>query len=216
MATQANPPYDLILMDMQMPVLDGLQATRRIREHEKSSGYHVRIVALTANVLPEDRARCLAAGMDGHLGKPIEPQELQAVLQGGAPAPAPAPAAEPGLSPTVAGAPVFDYQRALDGADATVVRIIAAPFRDNWPGQLRALRASALRGDGAALRHGAHALRGVLGNFGAAPAVALTRRIELLGADGAVEQIDPLLPLLDEALQSLDQALLAWLAQTPA
>jgi signal transduction histidine kinase/ActR/RegA family two-component response regulator/HPt (histidine-containing phosphotransfer) domain-containing protein len=216
MATRAHPPYDLILMDMQMPVLDGLQATRRIREHEKSSGYHARIVALTANVLPEDRARCLAAGMDGHLGKPIEPQQLQEVLQGGAPSPAPAQGVESALSSAPTRAPVFDYQHALGGADATVVRIIAASFRDNWPGQLRALRESALRGDGAALRRGAHALRGVLGNFGAAPAVALTRRIELLGADGAVEQIGPLLPLLDDALQSLDQALLAWLAQAPA
>jgi len=216
MATRAHPPYDLILMDMQMPVLDGLQATRRIREHEKSSGYHARIVALTANVLPEDRARCLAAGMDGHLGKPIEPQQLQEVLQGGAPSPVPAQGVESALSSAPTRAPVFDYQHALGGADATVVRIIAASFRDNWPGQLRALRESALRGDGAALRRGAHALRGVLGNFGAAPAVALTRRIELLGADGAVEQIGPLLPLLDDALQSLDQALVIWMAQAPA
>lgn len=216
-ATQADPPYDLILMDMQMPVLDGLQATRRIREHEQSSGYHARIVALTANVLPEDRARCLAAGMDGHLGKPIEPEALQEVLRGRALSAAPAPVGiEPSPSRPLAEAAVFDYQRALDGADATVVRIIAAAFRDNWPGQLRALRESAQRGDGAALQHGAHALRGVLGNFGAAPAVALARRIEFLGADGALEQIEPLLSRLGEALQALDQALLAWLAQTPS
>ncbi|WP_051509992.1 ATP-binding protein [Hylemonella gracilis] len=216
MAIQADPPYDLILMDMQMPVLDGLQATRRIREHERSSGYHARIVALTANVLPEDRARCLAAGMDGHLGKPIEPEELRQVLQGGAPILPPPVAIARGQPPAPEDMSAFDYQRGLDGADATVVRIIAASFRENWPGQLHALRESAQRADAAALQRGAHALRGVLGNFAAAPAVTLTRRIESLGADGAVDQIAPLLSDLEEALQALDQALHTWLARTPA
>lgn len=215
LVTQAETPYDLIFMDMQMPVLDGLQATRRIREHEQSTGQRTRIVALTANVLPEDRARCLAAGMDGHLGKPIDQGELQTVLGGGTPAstaqpPAPAPAAP------AANAPAFDYQRALDGADALVVRIIAESFRGNWPGQLRALMTCAQRDDASGVQRGAHALRGVLGNFGATPAASLTRRIESLGAQGELDQARPLLPELEAALQALDQALLSWLARTPA
>ncbi|MFO6420640.1 ATP-binding protein [Hylemonella sp. W303a] len=217
LVTQAETPYDLIFMDMQMPVLDGLQATRRIREHEQASGQRTRIVALTANVLPEDRARCLAAGMDGHLGKPIDQGELQTVLGGGTPPPAtrampPAPVT---ASPAV-NASAFDYQRALDGADALVVRIIAESFRGNWPGQLRALRACAQGDDVGGLQRGAHALRGVIGNFGATPAASLIRRMESLGAQGDLEQARLLLPELDAALHALDQALLDWLARTPA
>ncbi|QBK03649.1 sensor histidine kinase [Hylemonella gracilis] len=216
LATQADPPYDLIFMDMQMPVMDGLQATRHIREHERSGGQRTRIIALTANVLPEDRARCLAAGMDGHLGKPIDPRELQAVLGGDLPD-ATMPSAADIVPTAQAPSPeTFDYQRALDGADALVVRIIAEAFRGNWPEQLRALREAAQAADAAALQRGAHALRGVLGNFGATPATALARRIELLGAQGDTDPIRPLLPQLEAALQALDQALRTWLARAPS
>jgi signal transduction histidine kinase/CheY-like chemotaxis protein len=238
MATHADPPYDLILMDMQMPVLDGLQATRRIREHEQHSGYRARIVATTANVLPEDRARCLAAGMDGHLGKPINPRELQAVLQGGpAPVPeppaaaAPAPAATPAPAPRAAPAPAptqpaplaaptaagasHDYRAGLERADAMVVRIIADSYRRNWPAQLHELQAAVQGQDARQLQRAAHALRGVLGNFGASPAEALTRRLELLGTQGTTEPAPPLLPQLEAELRALDAALADWLARAP-
>ena len=73
--------YDLVLMDVQMPELDGLQATRLIREREKISGEHLKIVALTAHAVKGDEDRCLDAGMDGYLSKPIRQQELDALLQ---------------------------------------------------------------------------------------------------------------------------------------
>jgi PAS domain S-box-containing protein len=75
-------PFDLILMDVQMPNMDGLAATRRIREAAPAWAPRVPIVAMTANVLPEQVARCLEAGMDGHIGKPISPAQLLAVLSG--------------------------------------------------------------------------------------------------------------------------------------
>ncbi len=205
MATHADPPYDLILMDMQMPVLDGLQATRRIREEEQRSGYHVRIVALTANVLPEDRERCLASGMNGYLAKPINPRELRAVLAGEAPAPAPAAPATNAPAPT--STPAFDYRQALAQADPVVVRIIAEAYRQNWPVQLQSLQEALARNDARQLQHAAHALRGLLGNFGAAPAEALTRQVELLGAKGTAGEAAPLLAQLEKQLQQLDQAL---------
>jgi CheY-like chemotaxis protein len=68
--------FDLVLMDVQMPVMGGFEATAAVRETEKSTGKHIPIVALTAHAAPGDRERCLAAGMDGYVTKPIHPEEL--------------------------------------------------------------------------------------------------------------------------------------------
>ena len=73
--------FDLILMDLQMPVMGGLEATQRIREMEKESGTHVPIVAITARAMKEDQEMCLRSGMDGYLSKPIRPAELRETLE---------------------------------------------------------------------------------------------------------------------------------------
>jgi CheY-like chemotaxis protein len=74
--------FDIVLMDCQMPVLDGIEATRRLRVHEQGAGLpNVPVVALTANAMPQDRQRCTAAGMDDHLAKPFKHEELAAVLR---------------------------------------------------------------------------------------------------------------------------------------
>jgi two-component system, sensor histidine kinase and response regulator len=74
--------FDLVFMDVQMPEVDGLEATAVIREREKGSGMHQPIIALTAHAMKGDREKCLAGGMDGYLTKPIRPQELDAILEG--------------------------------------------------------------------------------------------------------------------------------------
>jgi two-component system, sensor histidine kinase and response regulator len=73
--------FDLVLMDVQMPEMDGLEATAVIREKEKSSGLHQPVVALTAHAMKGDREKCMAGGMDGYLSKPIRPQELDQLLE---------------------------------------------------------------------------------------------------------------------------------------
>jgi two-component system, sensor histidine kinase and response regulator len=73
--------FDLVLMDVQMPLMDGLEAARMIRKQEKETGIHQPIVALTAHAVKGDQERCEAAGMDGYLAKPIRPEDLEAVLQ---------------------------------------------------------------------------------------------------------------------------------------
>ena len=87
LATLERIPYDVILMDCQMPEMDGYEATRLIRRREEEAGLpRVRVVAVTANAMEGDRERCLAAGMDGFLTKPVRVEELEAVLEPGGPA----------------------------------------------------------------------------------------------------------------------------------
>ena len=74
-------PYDLVLMDIQMPDMDGLEATTAIRQREKATGHHQCVIALTAHAMKGDRERCLAAGMDGYLAKPVQPEELDELLK---------------------------------------------------------------------------------------------------------------------------------------
>jgi len=73
--------FDLVLMDIQMPVMDGLTATRKIREREAGTERHVPIIAITANAMPDDRRRCLEAGMDDYISKPIKPKVLEELLE---------------------------------------------------------------------------------------------------------------------------------------
>jgi len=76
-----NEPFDLVLMDVQMPIMDGIEATQKIRERELREGGHLRIVAITANALDGDREQCIATGMDGFLTKPIQLSELRRILK---------------------------------------------------------------------------------------------------------------------------------------
>jgi signal transduction histidine kinase/DNA-binding response OmpR family regulator len=80
LAALENKVFDLVLMDVQMPEMDGLEATAAIRKKERLSGKHLAVIALTAHAMKGDQERCLAAGMDGYLSKPIRPQELDAIL----------------------------------------------------------------------------------------------------------------------------------------
>jgi CheY-like chemotaxis protein len=77
----AERTFDLILMDVQMPDMDGLAATGAIREREKTTGGHVPILAMTAHAMKGDRERCLAAGMDGYVSKPVRPRELAKAIE---------------------------------------------------------------------------------------------------------------------------------------
>jgi CheY-like chemotaxis protein len=158
-------PYDLVLMDCLMPEMDGYEATREIRRREGAR--HTPIVAMTAAALPEDRARCLAAGMDEHMAKPVRASELDLVLTRFVASPA-----APDGAATAADA--LDETRATMGAGfAVLVRQYVA----DAAASLDAMRDAAERGDSSTIAAVAHRLQGSSGLVGATPIVTICQSL---------------------------------------
>jgi two-component system sensor histidine kinase/response regulator len=168
---------DLILMDVQMPELDGMEATREIRAAEEGSGHHTPIIAMTAYAMSGDSERCLLAGMDAYLSKPLTKELLlktiASVVKGGVPAMAPAGGAAPLFSRAV----LLDN---LDGDTALLDRVTAL-FKQNTPAYLDQMRQAISERDGAALEKSAHTLLGSLGIFGAHRARDITMTLQVTG-----------------------------------
>jgi PAS domain S-box-containing protein len=207
---EAPPPFDLILMDVQMPVLDGLEATGRIRRNERVSGGHIPIVALTARAMAGDRELCLQAGMDDYVSKPLRADELMAAIERVVPAPL-APAREPdGARPDRLRADAtFDPDTAMASVDgdaellAEVVRIFREEARRTMTEIDRAIR----DGEATSLDRAAHRLKGSLATFGARTAAALARQLETMGRSGDLHGTGDLAVMLGAELGRLGQAL---------
>jgi len=149
--------FDLVLMDLQMPEMDGLDATRAIRAAEGDSGRHLPIVALTAHAMKGDRERCLAAGMDGYVSKPVQAAELFAAIEALAPQPrTPEPEPEDRVTLRHIG---DDPERLLD---------VVTFLQDDNRRLLQEIREGVLRGEARAVQRAAHRLRGSLGLLGTA------------------------------------------------
>jgi len=191
----AKHRFDLVFMDMMMPVMDGLEATQRIRAQEPA-GEHLPIVAMTANAMPVDRARCLQAGMDDYISKPIELAELQRVLTLFSPAHSHFGALSDlgrlhadssGFKPEEIDLD-FDYEKALAASDQDVVDIVADVFAEQWPLDMKKMTEALAGGEMSPLLHTSHALKGTLGMFGARPAVELAQELEKLALAGVSTQ----------------------------
>lgn len=217
---------DLVLMDVQMPGTNGLEATRLIRDQEIRRGLpHTPIVAVTANAMNGDREACLAAGMDGYTAKPVSPQALMQAMDNallrasGQPARPTAvdtaPTAAPQHTPATAGALDVDkLRRRLDG-DEDTLRQLAMAMRTDLAERLRQL-ARALQTQDAdhAVAH-AHGLKGSLGSMTAERGARLAKGLELAALSRDWSLFERALPLMQAEAQTLDAALTALLSARP-
>ena len=184
LAALAHKSYDLVLMDVQMPELGGIEATTMLREKEKLTGAHQPIVAMAALVMKNDRERCLAAGMDGYLAKPIRPQELDEVLDARMVRRSSSP--RRGSSAPVPSQRPVDVGELLDRLDGDRVFLaeLTELFRADYPRQIRAIREAILQDDALGVKQASHALKGALSNLAASQAREMAANLERLGASG--------------------------------
>jgi PAS domain S-box-containing protein len=202
----ANQQFDVILMDMMMPVMDGLEATRLIRASETTR--RTPIIAMTANAMEADRERCMQAGMDDYLSKPIKAPELRQILQHFSSAKVLVSQTRPApMTVSAPATPEFDYGAALKLADQEVIEIISEAFVDQWPVELEKIRNGLLNADLTVVMHTAHALKGTLSMFGAAPASALAAQMEQCAMRKDADGVNALVSPLSQALASLIAAL---------
>jgi len=203
--------FDLVLMDVQMPEMNGFETTAAIRAAEAETGQHLAIIALTANAMKGDRERCFEAGMDGYITKPFQAQELLAAIEGLTPTGV-------DLVESVPAAPganeVFDHRAALARVDDDVELLaeIVGLFLGDCPRLLSEIQEAIRRGDRQDLERAAHTLKGSVANFGAKAAYAAALRLEQIGCEGdlmhaeeayaalghEVERLKPLLAALGE------------------
>jgi two-component system sensor histidine kinase/response regulator len=189
--------FDAVLMDCQMPVMDGFTASRRIREAEAQRGDRKRlpIIALTANVMSEDRENCIAAGMDAHLGKPIDPGVLAGYL-------------ERYLSPAPVGAPVdLPALHALTEGDVEFERELIATFISSGDKNLAEILAALSQGDYETIGRRAHALKSASANIHAVHLSKAAAKLESAVREKSVAEIDSLVRQLTDNLQRVNEQL---------
>nr|WP_284694513.1 response regulator [Geomonas sp. Red32] len=210
-----HEPFDLVFMDVQMPVMDGLEATRVIRAREGGVGRQSHICAMTANAMKEDAAACRAAGMDSYVSKPVREEDLWEVIGAvagfaesgeGEPRIVNASAAAPGTgapSPTD-----FDYAAFVErlGGEEELACQLIGMFISSVAEHLGALEAAIAEGDSSQVRYRSHTVRGSAANLGAATMQELSGRIEALAAAGELADVPSLQRQLARAFESFRSA----------
>jgi two-component system, sensor histidine kinase and response regulator len=200
-------PFDLVLMDVQMPEMDGFEATAAIRERERDTGRHIPILAMTAYAMKGDRERCLAAGMDSYISKPIQPRELWQAIEQLVPA-ALSPNSDHQGSLSSAN-DILDRVEALErvGGDRALFKELVEVFLADCPRLGKNIRDALAQGDAANLSRAAHTLKGAVSTFGAHPARTAAQQLELLGDKGDLTNAASLVAHLETELERLKPVL---------
>ena len=195
--------FDLVVMDIQMPEMGGIEATEEIRRKEKSDGGHIPIFAMTAHAMPGDRERCLEAGMDGYIPKPIDPKLFTQIIETGA-SPSSAMAAEEESKRSdkakTDGAGNADKILARFDGNRKLLGSLIQTFRHDCPKMMTKIRGTLSARDPRMLAEAAHALKGSVGNFGPSSAFETAREIEKTGREGKLDGAWELYATLEDDL----------------
>ncbi|MFH1279774.1 MAG: response regulator [Candidatus Eisenbacteria bacterium] len=198
--------YDLVLMDVTMPVMDGYEATREIREREKEKGGHVPIIAMTARAIKGDREKCLESGMDGYISKPIRPdlliETITEILGGREAAREGAPAAG---ETAASGNDPIDMAGALEllDGDRDLFREMVGIFLEEAPRLVSDLEKALTDEDRDGIERAAHSLKGSVGNLAAPGTYEAARVLELAAREGRAEDVPAAAATLREEMSRL-------------
>jgi CheY-like chemotaxis protein/HPt (histidine-containing phosphotransfer) domain-containing protein len=198
--------FDVVLMDVQMPEMDGFAATAVIRAGERKTGQHIPIIAVTAYAMKGDRERCLQAGMDGYLAKPIDPDELVAAL---ARVTASGRQGETVAAVAASEPPRLDRAAILQraGGKEDNLRQLVEIFADESAQLLARIRDSIANKQAPRLRQAAHSLKGAIAVFGADAAVAAAQTLEDIGQEANLEGAEEAATVLARELDQMRHAL---------
>jgi signal transduction histidine kinase/DNA-binding response OmpR family regulator len=211
-------PFDIVLMDVQMPRMGGFEATAVIRDHERRGAPHTPIIAMTAHALKGDRDRCLEAGMDGYVAKPIEPAALYEEIARLVPDLYDAGAEPAGNGDAGDGAPRptagadFDHTGALErlGGDTALLAELIDLFQSEYPKQKSSMRAAANAGDMHELARLAHAVRGATSNFNAHRVGEIALSLEAAAEAGDQDEALAMLWELEQQIDRIMPGLRRW------
>ncbi|MCH8293660.1 response regulator, partial [Candidatus Poribacteria bacterium] len=221
LAALEKESFDVLLTDIQMPEMDGYQATRTIREKEKTTGKHLPIIALTASVMQADISRCLEAGTDSYVSKPIQTAELIEAIKKIVPESAGTQmttTTEPPPEPVVRmeALPVFDRAEFLDGigGDMALAQNLVRLFLDrDAPRLLAELQEAISRRDANAIASAAHGLKGLVGEFCAKPTFDAALKLETMGRESDLSHLDEASTVFDAEIEKLKTTLIAFVEE---
>ena len=208
LAALRQAPFDLVLMDVQMPEMGGFEATGIIRAQEMGTGRRLPIIAMTAHAMKGDLQRCLEAGMDGYLAKPVQATELQQAIEALFSDSPDAGSMGADIAPAGAVLDQAELLARVDG-DRAFLQELAECFLKESPRLLAAIRDAIIGGDAQELGRAAHTLKGSVSNFCAPAAFDAAHNLEMLGGNGDLTGADEAFALLEQTVQRLQSSLVS-------